>query len=204
MEDAQNTPGNGPAAPGNQPVSPTPAQAGPGAVSPPPGPGPKPGPAVPALQPDVPPNLSGAAAAGTSGAASGEEPGGRTSIAEQAVAKVAAIAARAVPGVHALGTGAGRTLGAVRDAVAGSDSSATAGVNVEVGETEAAVDITLVADYGIPLTALADSVRSAVYAAVEDLVGLNVVEVNVSVADVHIPEALDPRTAKRQPTAGQD
>ena len=119
------------------------------------------------------------------------------------MAKVAAIAARAVPGVHTLGTGSGRTLGAVRDAVAGSDSSATAGVNVEVGETEAAVDITLVADYGIPLTGLADSVRSAVYAAVEDLVGLNVVEVNVSVADVHVPEALDPRAAKR-PAGGQD
>jgi len=169
MEDAQITPGNGPAAAGNQPVSPAPA-----------------GP--------LPPAVSG----------SGEEPGGRTSIAEQAVAKVAAIAARAVPGVHTLGTGAGRTLGAVRDAVAGSDSSATAGVHVEVGETEAAVDITLVADYGIPLTGLANAVRSAVYAAVEDLVGLRVVEVNVSVADVHIPEALDPRTVKRQPGAVQD
>ncbi|MEB7503134.1 Asp23/Gls24 family envelope stress response protein [Arthrobacter koreensis] len=194
MEDAQIPPGNGPAAAGNQPVSPAPA--GPGQVSPPPGPGPKPNTAVPALQPEVPP----------AGAAAGPdaEPGGRTSIAEQAVAKVAAIAARSVPGVHTLGTGAGRTLGAVRDAVAGSDTSATAGVNVEVGETEAAVDITLVAEYGIPLTGLADAVRSAVYAAVEDLVGLNVVEVNVSVADVHIPDALDPRTVKRQPGTVQD
>ncbi|WP_416354814.1 Asp23/Gls24 family envelope stress response protein [Arthrobacter gandavensis] len=178
-------------------MSPTPA--GSGAVSPPPAAGPKPA-SAPA-QPYVPP-VPGAA--NPSGAVPGEEPGGRTSIAEQAVAKVAAIAARAVPGVHTLGTGGGRTLGAVRDAVAGSDSSATAGVNVEVGETEAAVDITLVADYGIPLTRLADSVRSAVYAAVEDLVGLNVVEVNVSVADVHVPEALDPRAVKRQPAAGQD
>lgn len=198
MEDAQITPGNGPAAAGNQPLSPAPA--GSGEVSPPPGPGPKPASAP--MQPHVPP-VPGGAAANPSGSASAEEPGGRTSIAEQAVAKVAAIAARAVPGVHTLGTGAGRTLGAVRDAVAGSDSSATAGVNVEVGETEAAVDITLVADYGIPLTGLADSVRSAVYAAVEDLVGLNVVEVNVSVADVHVPEALDPRAAKR-PAGGQD
>ncbi|MER1996370.1 MAG: Asp23/Gls24 family envelope stress response protein [Arthrobacter sp.] len=187
MEDAQITPGNGPAAAGNQPLTPAPAQPGPGTVSPPPpGPGPKPG--------QAPQSVPGTDA----------EPAGRTSIAEQAVAKVAAIAARAVPGVHTLGTGAGRTLGAVRDAVAGSDSSATAGVNVEVGETEAAVDITLVADYGIPLSGLADSVRSAVYSAVEDLVGLNVVEVNVSIADVHIPESLDPRTVKRQPVAGQD
>ncbi|MCC3281629.1 Asp23/Gls24 family envelope stress response protein [Arthrobacter sp. zg-Y324] len=123
--------------------------------------------------------------------------GGKTAIAEQAVAKVAAIAARSVPGVHALGTGGARTLGAVRDAVAGSDSSATAGVHVEVGETEAAVDVTLVADYGQPLTGIADAVRTAVYAAVEDLVGLNVVEVNVSIADVHLPESLENRGTKR-------
>ena len=181
MEDAQITPGNGPAAPVSQPVNPTPAQPGPGAVSaPPPGPGPKPKDTVQAA-----------------------DPAGRTSIAEQAVAKVAAIAARSVPGVHSLGTGVGRTLGAVRDAVAGSDSSATAGVNVEVGETEAAVDISLVADYGTPLTGIADAVRAAVYAAVEDLVGLNVVEVNVSIADVHVPESLDPRAVKRQTGTGQ-
>ncbi len=132
----------------------------------------------------------------------GEAAGGRTAISEQAVAKVAAIAARAVPGVHALGSGGGRTLGAVRDAVAGSDSSATAGVNVEVGETEAAVDITLIAEYGTPLTGIADQVRQAVYSAVEDLVGLNVVEVNVSIADVHLPEAAESRGAKRPPGAG--
>ncbi|WP_318242012.1 Asp23/Gls24 family envelope stress response protein [Arthrobacter gallicola] len=137
------------------------------------------------------------AASAPAPAAASSAAGGRTAISEQAVAKVAAIAARAVPGVHALGSGGGRTLGAVRDAVAGSDSSATAGVHVEVGETEAAVDITLVAEYGVPLTGIADSVRQAVYTAVENLVGLNVVEVNVSIADVHIPDAAENRGVKR-------
>lgn len=137
--------------------------------------------------------------AGVAGPVSGAGAEGRTAISEQAVAKVAAIAARAVPGVHTLGSGGGRTLGAVRDAVAGSDSSITAGVHVEVGETEAAVDLTLVAEYGIALTALANQVRQAVYAAVEDLVGLNVVEVNVTVADVHIPDPLESRATRRQP-----
>ena len=198
MDEAQNMPPHGPA----------------GASTPPPGPGPKPhgpdgSPAVPvphapagAAPGGFPPaaSLPGAVTpATTAPAAPGAETGGRTAISEQAVAKVAAIAARAVPGVHTLGTGSGRTLGAVRDAVAGSDSSATAGVNVEVGETEAAVDITLVAAYGTPLTGIADNVRHAVYAAVEDLVGLNVVEVNVSIADVFIPDPLDNRIGQRQP-----
>ena len=190
MDDAQKTPGSGPAHPGVQPVSPLPPQPGMPAGRHTPSGVAAPGvPAAPAPKVAIPV------------ASSAEEAGGRTTISEQAVAKVAAIAARAVPGVHTLGSGGGRTLGAVRDAVAGSDSSATAGVNVEVGETEAAVDITLVADYGTPLTGIADNVRQAVYAAVEDLVGLNVVEVNVSVADVHLPDAAENRGGKRPPGA---
>ncbi|MCC3289406.1 Asp23/Gls24 family envelope stress response protein [Arthrobacter sp. zg-Y1110] len=111
--------------------------------------------------------------------------GGRNSISEQAVAKVAAIAARAVPGVFNLGNSSGRALGAVRDAVGG--TSATSGVHVEVGEREVAVDISLIAVYGNALTVVANNVRAAVYGAVEKLVGLRVVEVNVEISDVQLP-----------------
>ncbi|WP_146359390.1 Asp23/Gls24 family envelope stress response protein [Arthrobacter yangruifuii] len=121
-----------------------------------------------------------AAAAGVSAAV-----GGRTSISEQAVAKVAAVAAREVPGVFSLGNTPGRALGAVRDAVGG--TNATSGVHVEVGEREAAVDVSLVAVYGNSLTVVANNVRAAVYGAVEELVGLSVVEVNVEITDVHLP-----------------
>ncbi|MDK1360485.1 Asp23/Gls24 family envelope stress response protein [Arthrobacter sp. zg-Y1219] len=123
--------------------------------------------------------------------------GGKTAIGEQAVAKVAAIAARTVEGVYSLGTGSGRALGAVRDAVGA--SNATQGVHVEVGETEVAVDITLVAVYGMPLTRIANNVRAAVYSAVESLVGLRVVEVNVDVNDVQIPGAPEGRPDKARP-----
>ncbi|MCQ2000314.1 Asp23/Gls24 family envelope stress response protein [Arthrobacter zhaoxinii] len=112
--------------------------------------------------------------------------GGRTSISEQAVAKVAAIAVRAVPGVFNLGNTPGRALGAVRDAVGGT-TNATSGVHVEVGEREVAVDVSLVAVYGNALTVVANNVRAAVYGAVEELVGLSVVEVNVEITDVHLP-----------------
>jgi uncharacterized alkaline shock family protein YloU len=109
---------------------------------------------------------------------------GRTIISETAVAKVAGIAARAVPGVYSLGTGPSRALGAIRDAVGSSDHAA--GVHAEVGETQVAVDISLVATYGTPLHSLADQVRSSVYRAVEDLVGLQVIEVNVEITDVYV------------------
>jgi uncharacterized alkaline shock family protein YloU len=110
---------------------------------------------------------------------------GRTVISEAAVAKVAGIAARAVPGVYSLGTGPSRALGAFRDAVGSSDHAA--GVRAEVGETQVAVDIDLVALYGTPLHPLADQIRAAVYAAVEELVGLQVIEVNIEIHDVFVP-----------------
>ncbi|MGO4383603.1 Asp23/Gls24 family envelope stress response protein [Specibacter sp. RAF43] len=124
---------------------------------------------------------------------------GRTVIADTAVAKVVGVAARSVAGVFALGSGASRSLGAIRDAVGVTDL--TQGVRVEVGESQVAVDIVFMAEYGYPLQDLADSVRAAVYAAVEGLVGRSVIEVNIEITDVHIPDAeklpARPRLAER-------
>ena len=126
------------------------------------------------------------------------EPGlGRTVISETAVAKVAGIAARAVPGVHSLGSGPSRALGAIRDAVGSTDHAA--GIHAEVGETQVAVDINLVASYGTPLHSLANQVRAAVYRAVEELVGLQVIEVNVEVTDVYVPPPIKPPAAAGGP-----
>lgn len=122
---------------------------------------------------------------------------GRTVISETAVEKVAGIAARAVPGVHSLGTGSTRALGAIREAVGSSDHAA--GVHAEVGETQVAVDINLVASYGTPLHSLANAVRAAVYHAVEELVGLQVIEVNVEINDVYIAAPAKPGADREVP-----
>ena len=63
---------------------------------------------------------------------------------------------------------------------------------MEVGETQVAVDIDLVAVYGTPLHALADQIRAAVYTAVEELVGLEVIEVNIEINDVYVPVPTKP------------
>lgn len=110
---------------------------------------------------------------------------GRTTVAEGVVAKIAGIAAREVAGVYALGGGGARALGALRDAVNATDL--TQGVKVEVGETQAAADITIVVDYPAPIQDVAENVRSAVAGAISRMVGLEVVEVNVDVNDVHLP-----------------
>lgn len=112
---------------------------------------------------------------------------GKTTIADAVVAKIAGIAAREVSGVHDLGGGAARAVGALRDRLpGGGGSSPTQGVSVEVGERQAAVDIQLVADYGVSIADLADGIRRSVISAVERMTGLEVSEVNIAVEDVYL------------------
>ncbi|MEU5598986.1 Asp23/Gls24 family envelope stress response protein [Streptomyces sp. NPDC020298] len=113
---------------------------------------------------------------------------GRTTIADGVVEKIAALAARDVVGVHALGSGLARTFGAVRDRVPGSQKSVTRGVKAEVGEVQTALDLEIVVDYGVAIADVAHAVRENVITAVERMTGLQVVEVNIAVSDVKLPE----------------
>lgn len=118
---------------------------------------------------------------------------GSTTIEDGVIAKIAGIAAREVPGVHALGGGAARMVGAIRDALNTTDH--TQGVTVEVGETQVAVDVTIVAEYPVSLQKVADDVRTAIHRVMVDLVGMDVVEINVTINDVHIPSTDDAEEA---------
>ncbi|MEV5970618.1 Asp23/Gls24 family envelope stress response protein [Streptomyces sp. NPDC051921] len=115
---------------------------------------------------------------------------GRTTIADGVVEKIAGMAARDVVGVHAMGSGFSRTLGAVRDRVpgGGTKSGVTRGVKAEVGELQTALDLEIVVDYGVSISEVAGAVRENVIAAVERMTGLEVVEVNIAVSDVKLPE----------------
>ncbi|MEU0374234.1 Asp23/Gls24 family envelope stress response protein [Streptomyces sp. NPDC006283] len=116
---------------------------------------------------------------------------GRTTIADGVVEKIAGLAARDVLGVHAMGGGLARTFGAVRDRVGGAGggrSSATRGVKAEVGEVQTALDLEIVVDYGVSIADVARAVRENVVSAVERMTGLEVVEVNIAVSDVKLPD----------------
>ena len=67
----------------------------------------------------------------TTATAPATKDGGSTVIVDAVVAKVAGIAAAQVPGVHALGGGAARVIGNIRQAVGAKDHAQ--GVSVEVG-----------------------------------------------------------------------
>ncbi len=119
---------------------------------------------------------------------------GITSISEGVVSKVAGIAAQEVEKVQMGGGTAaavGGFLGSVTGAVTGGSSSGgslTRGVSVEVGEEEAAIDLTMAVEYGVPIPRIAEQVRRNVINRVENLVGLRVMEVNITVSDVQFPE----------------
>ena len=114
----------------------------------------------------------------------GKEPGGGTIIETGVIAKIVGLAARDVPGIHALGTGAARASGALREALTTADL--TQGVSISLTDERVTIDITLVAEYPYELQPVGGDVRSAVTLAVESLVGLSVAAVTVTVNDVHV------------------
>lgn len=67
-------------------------------------------------------------------------------------------------------------------------SSRTRGLSVDVGERQAAVDMTINVPYGRPIPQLTQAVRERVIERVQGLTGLEVTEVNISVNDVTLPE----------------
>ncbi|MFF3203880.1 Asp23/Gls24 family envelope stress response protein [Streptomyces sp. NPDC002962] len=125
---------------------------------------------------------------GRTGAGAPAQTRGQTTVADGVVAKIAGMAAREVPGIHNLGGGVARAFGAMRERVPGGSGGITRGVKVEVGERQAAVDLDIVVEYGVSITDVAGDVRSNVIGAVERMTGLEVVEVNIAVGDVHLPD----------------
>jgi uncharacterized alkaline shock family protein YloU len=79
-------------------------------------------------------------------------------------------------------------FGSIRERIPGSAGpNFSQGVGVEVGETEAAVDLDIVVEYGVSIADLGRSIQRNVKQAVERMTGLRVVEVNVAVDDVYLP-----------------
>ena len=116
---------------------------------------------------------------------------GKTTIADTVVAKIAGVATREISGVHDLGAGASRAVGALRERIPGGRTNKAQGVTVEVGERQAAVDIQLVADYGVSIADLSAGIRRNVISAVERMTALEVTEVNIEVQDIYLPSDED-------------
>lgn len=118
---------------------------------------------------------------------------GGTTIDDAVVKKIAGIAAQEVEKVQVGGgtsAAVGGFLGSVTGAVTGNSSgpAPTSGVSVEVGNEEAAVDLTVALEYGVAIPRTSEAVRRNVINRVENLTGLRVTEVNITVNDIQFPE----------------
>jgi uncharacterized alkaline shock family protein YloU len=114
---------------------------------------------------------------------------GNTTISDAVVSQVAGIAAQEVEKVQ-MGGGTAAAVGGFLQSVAGGSSGGNygRGVSVEVGEEEAAIDLTMAVEYGVSIPQVTEAARRNVINRVENLLGLRVTEVNITVNDVQFPE----------------
>jgi uncharacterized alkaline shock family protein YloU len=123
---------------------------------------------------------------------------GSTSISDSVVSKIAGIASQEVDGVRMGSGGSQAVSGLIGSITGGSSGGQTQGVSVEVGQEEAALDLTLTAEYGKSIPQLAEAVRRNVANRVESLVGLRVTEVNITVSNIFFPQQEQEQERQRQ------
>ena len=108
---------------------------------------------------------------------------GSVRIADEVVSIIAGMAATEVEGIAGM---SGGLVGGIAE-ILGKKNLAK-GVKVEVGETEAAVDLYIIVKFGVRIPDVALTVQEKVKNAIESMTGLSVVEVNVHVQGVGFPE----------------
>jgi uncharacterized alkaline shock family protein YloU len=115
---------------------------------------------------------------------------GTTTISNSVVSQIAGIAAQEIEKVQ-MGGGAAAAVGGFLQSVTGGSTGGgnfSKGVTVEVGQEEAAIDLTMAVEYGHSVPQLTEAARRNVINRVENLTGLRVTEVNITVTDVQVPE----------------
>ena len=103
-------------------------------------------------------------------------PSSTITYANEVVAIIAGLAANEVEGIAGMCNANGSILGKNRNV--------TRGVKVEIGTEEAAVDLYVVVEYGVPIQRAAMDAQESVRKAIESMTGLHVVRVDVHVQSV--------------------
>ena len=111
---------------------------------------------------------------------------GRTTISDTIVSTIAGMAAQEVEGVY-MGGSAARAASGILGSITGSESQSR-GVSAEVGTVETAIDLTMGIEYGRDILPIVDEVRRRISDRVQNMTGLRVTELNVTISDVIFPE----------------
>jgi uncharacterized alkaline shock family protein YloU len=111
---------------------------------------------------------------------------GATIISDTVVSTIAGMAAQEVEGVH-MGGGTSRTASGVLGSLTGSESR-TSGISVEVGRTEAAIDLKMGIEYNKNILQAVEEVRRRITDRVQTMTGLRITELNATITDITFPE----------------
>ncbi|WFA09696.1 Asp23/Gls24 family envelope stress response protein [Tissierella sp. Yu-01] len=117
---------------------------------------------------------------------------GSIRISNDVVAIIAGVAATEIKGVVGM---SGGITGGITELLGMKNLSK--GVKVEVGDKEAIIDIFLVIEYGSDLAKIGKEVQENVKASVENMTGLNVVNVNVNIQGISMPKEQKPETEQK-------
>jgi uncharacterized alkaline shock family protein YloU len=98
-----------------------------------------------------------------------------------------------------MGSAARRAFGAMTERIPGSQTNVSGGVSVEKGERQTAIDLSIVVEYGTSIVEVSQDIRRNVIQSVERATGLEVLEVNVHVTDVHLPDDEQPEEDAKKP-----
>ncbi|MET8007856.1 Asp23/Gls24 family envelope stress response protein [Nonomuraea glycinis] len=123
---------------------------------------------------------------------------GRITVADEVVEKVAALAALEVPGVADLGGDFARALESVRDRIGIGARRGTQGVSAQIQDRQVGIDLTIVVEYGHVVMEVAGEVKANVAGSVSRMLGMRVIEVNVTVDDVRLPGEARPGPAPEE------
>lgn len=112
---------------------------------------------------------------------------GRIEVADEVVEKVAGLACMEVPGVADLGGDVERALESVREKIGIGNKRGDQGIKAKINGREVTIDVTIMIEYGHVVMEVARNVKANVASQTSRMLGLKVVEVNVTVDDVRLP-----------------
>lgn len=99
-------------------------------------------------------------------------------IANDVIAAIANKAASEVSGVFSMSGGISDVFG----------KKMSKGIKVDAGEKSTKIDVNIIVEYGVRIPDIAYEIQNRVKKAVESMTGLDVLEVNVHVQGVNLPE----------------
>lgn len=99
-------------------------------------------------------------------------------IANDVIAAIANKATSEVPGVFSMSGGISDVFG----------KKMSKGIKVDAGEKSTKIDVNIIVEYGVRIPDVAFEIQNRVKKAVESMTGLEVLEVNVHVQGVNLPE----------------